>query len=584
MIVLIFIQRKSERLCPFLENQFMSENLSLLSARKGLTENLFEDLVRAKGEPFALKKLAEKYKIGEANLYAASSAYDFIMGDNANKKAYLCDGSSCLCAGTQDKVKDKLLSHFSEKEIGHVTCLGRCHENASFQMKGKNYSGKDYLALSELINQSISSQENYPIQCTLEKPILTEDINDVSAYYALFSKLIIDKNKTQIIEEVIASGLRGRGGAGFPTGIKWQSCANESATSQSGDEKYIVCNADEGDPGAFSDRYLMEQRPHSVLFGMLMAGYLAGAEWGVLYIRDEYPDSVKKIQQAISQFKALPILPDTFKFQFKIIRGAGAYICGEETALLRSIEGQKPMVSVRPPFPTVKGLFGKPTIVNNVETFSAIHWILENSPQAYASLNNSAEQNGKSTGSKLLSLDSCFKKPGIYEVAMGETLSNVIDLAGGFCKPIKALQIGGPLGGIVPKEMFSQLTIDFESFANAGFLLGHASLVGIPESFSMPKYVQHLFEFTAAESCGKCFPCRLGATRGKEMFTNALQKNDPLNRELLFDLLETMEKGSLCALGGGVPLPVKNLLEHFGDEFESLFSRFTNQIPVLEKN
>jgi NADH:ubiquinone oxidoreductase subunit F (NADH-binding) len=578
----------------------MSENLSQLSARKGLTDNLFEAIVRAKGDPLALKELAKKYKTGEANLYAASSAYDFIQGDNANKKAYLCNGSSCLCAGTQGKVKDKLLTQFSEHEIGHVTCLGRCHENASFQIAGKNYSGSDYLTLSELISQpesidqSKSSQEDYSVHCTLEKPILTETIGDVSTYYALLSQLIENKNKTQLIEEVIASGLRGRGGAGFPTGIKWQSCANESCDSKSGDEKYIVCNADEGDPGAFSDRYLMEQRPHAVLFGMLLAGYMVGAEWGVLYIRDEYPDSVETIQKAIEQFEALNLLPNGFNFQFKIIRGAGAYICGEETALLRSIEGQKPMVSVRPPYPTVKGLFGKPTVINNVETFAAIHWILENSPQAYAALNNAATENGRSTGSKLLSLDSSFNKPGIFEVPMGEKLSKVIELAGGFSKPIKALHIGGPLGGLIPLSKISNLTIDFESFANAGFLLGHAGIIGIPESFNIAKYVQHLFEFTEAESCGKCFPCRLGATRGKEMFKDALNQTYQLDRELLNDLLETMEKGSLCALGGGVPLPVKNALEYFSDELDSLFNpishnlvshnHITNRIPVLEKN
>lgn len=557
----------------------MSENLSQLAARKGLTENLFEDLVQAKGDPLELKGLAKQYKVGEANLFGASSAYDFIQGDNANKKAYLCDGSSCLCAGTQSSVKEKLLTQFDQDEIGHVTCLGRCHENASFQIDGNNYSGNDYQSLDEILNNSKNSKENYQVSCSLDKPILTESIVDVSAYYAVFSKIVINKNKNQIIEEIIRSGLRGRGGAGFPTGIKWQSCA-----SQLDQDKYIVCNADEGDPGAFSDRYLMEQRPHSVLFGMLLAGYLTGAGWGVLYIRDEYPDSVNTIQQAIKQFEALDILPNDFNFQFKIIRGAGAYICGEETALLRSIEGQKPMVSVRPPFPTIKGLFGKPTVVNNVETFSSIHWILENSPQAYAEINNSTDQNGKSTGSKLLSLDSCFKRPGIYEVAMGEKLSKVIELAGGFSKPIKALQVGGPLGGIVPKTRFSELTIDFESFANAGFLLGHASFVGIPESLSMPEYVQHLFEFTAAESCGKCFPCRLGATRGKEMFSDALNQNNLLDRELLNDLLDTMEEGSLCALGGGVPLPVKNALEYFNHEFDSLFSKKTNQIPVLEKS
>jgi NADH-quinone oxidoreductase subunit F len=559
----------------------MSENLSNLSARKGLTTNLFEKTVKAKGDPISLKALSKEFKVGEANIYSASTSYDFIQGNNAAKKAYLCNGSSCLCANTQAKVKQALEKHISSEQIGHVTCLGRCHENAAFQIDGANYSGNAFESIQSILeSQSVNQQDQYNVVCLMEEPILTEGIKNIPVYYQLFADLISQSDKQTILQSVINSGLRGRGGAGFPTGIKWKSCAEEL-----GPEKYIVCNADEGDPGAFSDRYLMEQRPHAVLFGMLVAGYLAGAEWGILYIRDEYPESVNKVQQAIEEFEALKILPESVNFQFKIVRGAGAYICGEETALLRSIEGQKPMVSVRPPFPTVKGLFGKPTVLNNVETFAAIHWILEHSAEAYAALNNHQPATGSqhnrllSTGSKLISLDSGFNRPGIYEVAMGEKLSKVVEQAGGFSSKLKALHIGGPLGGLVPISKVDDLTIDFESFSEHGFLLGHASIIGVPDSFSIPEYVEHLFEFTAAESCGKCFPCRLGATRGKEMFRDARNQSNPLNRELLDDLLETMEQGSLCALGGGVPLPVKNALQYFSDEFQPLFD---NQILVKE--
>lgn len=552
----------------------MSENLAKLSQRKGLEKNLFETIIKAKGEPIRLKEIAKDYKIGEANVYGASTAYDFIQGENANKKAYICNGSSCLCAGTQDKVKNQLLEKMGEDEIGHVCCLGRCHENSSFQIDGENFSGDDIEQLEKILNHDHRSLESYPVECMLDKPLLTESIDDVAGYYRLFTQLASQSKKADTLQQIIDSGLRGRGGAGFPTGIKWKACADESA-----DEKYIVCNADEGDPGAYTDRYLMEQRPHSVLFGMLMAGYLSGAKWGVLYIRDEYPQSVDAIQHAINEFESLSIFSGLdFNFQFKIVRGAGAYICGEETALLRSIEGQRPMVSVRPPFPAVKGLFGQPTILNNVESFAAIHWILENSPQAFARLGN-----GRSTGSKLLSLDSSFNRPGIYEVAMGEKLSAVIEKAGGFAQPVKALHIGGPLGGLVPAEKFAELTIDFESFHDNGFLLGHASIIGIPQSQNIAEYIQHLFDFTAAESCGKCFPCRLGATRGKEMFRDALSGEHKLDKVLLDDLLETMEKGSLCALGGGVPLPVKNALTYFLPEMESLFeSQSLNTIDVVE--
>ncbi len=559
----------------------MSENLSKLSARKGLKTNLFEETIKAKGDPIRLKELAKTFKVGEANLYSSSTAYDFIQGENANKKAYLCNGSSCLCANSQPTVQKALEEHIDSEDIGHVTCLGRCHENAAFQINGINYSGEAIKSLPSILNKENETtnlhSDTYPVKCLLDKPILTESIDDTESYYQLLADLIASSDKPAILQTIIDSGLRGRGGAGFPTGIKWKSCAE-----QSNEEKYIVCNADEGDPGAFSDRYLMEHKPHAVLFGMFVAGYLAGAKWGVLYIRDEYPESVAIIQKAINEFEALNNLPPAFDFQFKIIRGAGAYICGEETALLRSIEGQKPMVSVRPPFPTVKGLFGKPTILNNVETFAAIHWILEHSSDAYAAHNN--ENNASlrktiSTGSKLISLDGHFSQPGIYEVAMGQKLSEVIKAAGGYSKPLKALHIGGPLGGLVPITKVDDLTVDFESFAEQGFLLGHASIIGIPESQPIPQYIEHLFEFTAAESCGKCFPCRLGATRGKEMFNDANNHKQSLNQQLLEDLLETMEQGSLCALGGGVPLPVKNALQHFPDEFQPLFD---SQIVIKE--
>jgi NADH-quinone oxidoreductase subunit F len=257
-----------------------------------------------------------------------------------------------------------------------------------------------------------------------------------------------------------------------------------------------------------------------------------------------------------------------FDFHLKTIKGAGAYICGEETALLASIEGQRPEVRTRPPFPTVEGLFRKPTIVNNVETFANLHAILTRGGKGYAAIGTP-----QSTGPKLLSLDSHFVRPGIYEVAMGTPLEDVFVMAGGFRNPVKAVQIGGPLGGIVPVDRIGQLTVDFESFKKEGFLLGHAGVVSIPEAMPMIEYLQHLFQFTADESCGKCFPCRLGSTRGKELIAKARAENDfKIDRELLTDLLDTMEQTSLCALGGGVPLPIKHALKYFEGELASYFS------------
>jgi len=535
----------------------MSKNLSQLARRKGIDNTLFQHLVI--GEDSRSKEqrrdLAKDFLVGEAIIHGTASFYDFIDGDNANKKAYVCNGSSCLCAGKQEEITQQLTEHYGAENIGHVTCLGRCAENSAFQISDENFSGDDISRLSEIVaNPSLAiSNENYHVECALDEAILTAEITDVADYYDLFSKISVNQSEDELLQLISDSGLRGRGGAGFPTGFKWQSCRDVKS-----DEKYIVCNADEGDAGAYSDRYLLEQRPHAVLFGMLMAGYLVGADTGVLYIRDEYPAAITQTEQAIEEFNQLNL---AVNFSFKIIRGAGAYICGEETALLRSIEGQRPVVSVRPPFPTQSGLFGCPTVLNNVETFASIHWILAGNVEKYKALGN-----GKSTGSKLVSLDSSFVKPGIYEVAMGMKLSELFSIAGGYSKKLKALHIGGPLGGVVPIDIVELLTVDFESFAEHGFLLGHASVIGIPEEIKMIEYIEHLFEFTAAESCGKCYPCSLGSVRGQEMLQKAISGEQQIDSELLDDLLETMQLGSLCALGGGVPLPVKNILQYFSSE------------------
>ena len=544
----------------------MSKNLSALAGRKGTKASLFEQLVENKPNTDERKKLAKSHLVGESTIKGTASFYDFIEGPNAGKKAYACNGSSCMNAGTQTEVNAKLQQHFDKDDIGHIMCLGLCNKNSSFRIDGINYSGDDInhlddiLTLSDADKSRIKPDEIY-VKVMTDTPILTTIPANINDYYQRFTQTL-EQNPEDILKQISDSNLRGRGGAGFPTGFKWQACRNEPS-----DEKYIVCNADEGDPGAFSDRYLLEQNPHSVLFGMLMAGWLTGAQEGVLYIRDEYPDAIEQTQKAIDELVSLNVMNhESWSFEFKIIKGAGAYICGEETALLRSIEGQRPVVSVRPPFPTQSGLFGKPTALNNVETFASIHWILTNGADAFKAIGN-----GKSTGTKLLSLDSCFSKPGIYEVDMGTPLKDVISTAGGFKLPIKALHIGGPLGGLVPRQKFNDLTVDFESFASENFLLGHASIIGISVERSIAEYIRHLFDFTAAESCGKCFPCRLGATRGEEMLTKAIKGEQKLDRELLDDLLETMELGSLCALGGGVPLPVKNALEWFEDELQPYF-------------
>jgi len=541
----------------------MSKNLSHLFHRQGLDNNLL-DTINDRSNPSSLEenhKKAQQFLVGDATIYGTKSFYDFIEGDNAHKKAYVCEGSSCLCAGNQGKISQSLKNQFGADQVGQVNCLGRCHENRAFQIHGQNYSGHDIENLTGILEGSYNSHEKLQGYSDLNKSVLLNQIENLKDYYHVLDKMATTLSVDNILDEVIQSGLRGRGGAGFPTGIKWQSCLNAE-----GREKYIVCNADEGDPGAFSDRYLMEQQPHSLLFGMLTAAWICKANTAIIYIRDEYPESIAACEKAINEFNELSLdFLDNWDFKFKIIRGAGAYICGEETALLNSIEGQRPIVSVRPPFPTVSGLFNKPTVLNNVETFCAIHFILEQGALEYKSLGTE-----KSTGSKLVSLDASFNKPGVYEVEMGTPLERVVNnLGGGFSRPTKALHIGGPLGGLVPITQIEKLTLDFESFQKGGFLLGHASIIGVPESMPLIQYLRHLFAFTAEESCGKCFPCRLGATRGVEMFDQAISDQQKINPELLNDLLDTMEQGSLCALGGGVPLPIKNALTWFKDELSS---------------
>lgn len=548
----------------------MSKNISELSGRKGLDHNLFEQLgiaAAATGTPDIadLENLRNEFLVGKSTLYGTTSFYDFLRPENKGKKVYVCNGSACLTAGTQAKLKKQLLAQFKEEEIGEMCCLGRCHENNAFFYKGSNYSGKDIEQLSQIKENKIGSAEHY-FTGNYGEAILTAPVEEIHHYFKILHKAF-DIGREAVLSEIKASGLRGRGGAGFSMGFKLESCKNTDDPI-----KFIVCNADEGDPGAYSDKYIMEQRPLSLLLGMIIAGFVVGASKGVVYIRGEYPESISITEAAIRELHALGylgenILGSGFDFDFKVIHAQGAYICGEETALLSSIEGQRPEVRVRPPYPTQQGLFNKPTVVNNVETLANLPFIVSNGGKAYAAIGTA-----KSSGTKLVSLDSFFNRPGIYEVNMGTPLSVLInELGKGFKSPVKAMHIGGPLGGLVPIHKIEDLTIDFDSFAAHGFLLGHASVVCIPQDFPIIDYLKHLFQFTAHESCGKCFPCRLGSTRGAEMLSKAIDENYKIDKKLFTDLLQTMEIGSLCALGGGLPLPVKNALQYFQEELQVYF-------------
>jgi len=546
----------------------MSRNISLLSGKKDDKNSLFGKISVSPNETTDAQ-LAGEYNLGVSTIHSTKSFYDFLSEDFKNKKAYVCTGSACMCRGTQENVTQKLKSKLGEDSVGEMICLGRCYENSAFYYNGENYSGDDINQLDDIISGNHKSIP-YTMKSFSDTSFLVED--EVFSTYDDFRELLqtcFEADKNDLIDSLKDSGLRGRGGAGFPTGMKWEFCKAQEAKA-----KYVVCNADEGDPGAYSDRYLLEEQALKVLFGMVICGYIIGSKQGFMYIRGEYPESIDITNETLSKLRDLGLLGENilgsgFDFDMSVVEGQGAYICGEETALIASIEGRRAEVDVRPPFPVVEGLYKKPTVVNNVESLAAVAAIFKLGSESYKSIGN-----GRSLGTKLISLDGHFNNPGLYEVDLGTSLEFIIDnIGGGFNEDIKAIQIGGPLGGIVPVDILKTLTLDFEVFAEAGFLLGHASFVCIPRSFSAVEYAKHLFAFTAHESCGKCFPCRLGSTRGKEMLGSAIDGTQKFSEELIHDLLETMEVGSLCALGGGLPLAIKNLLEHCSDEFEPLMEK-----------
>lgn len=357
------------------------------------------------------------------------------------------------------------------------------------------------------------------------------------------------------IATVMTSGLRGRGGAGFPAGIKWQTVARAD-----GDQKYIVCNADEGDSATFADRMVMEGDPFMLIEGMAIAGFAVGADKGYVYIRSEYPHAIAKMEAAIKLSSHL-IAP----FVIEVRVGAGAYVCGEETSLLNSLEGKRGEVRAKPPLPALEGLFGKPTIVNNVLTLAAVPWILTHGGEAYAEFGA-----GRSKGTMPIQIAGNVKHGGLFEVAFGITLGELVnDIGGGTAsgRPVRCVQVGGPLGAYIPPAQF-HLPLDYEAFAAADALVGHAGITVFDDTVDMAQMARFAMEFCAIESCGKCTPCRLGSTRGIETIDQIIAgKNVEENLALIADLSETMKFGSLCALGGFTPYPVMSAIKHFPEDF-----------------
>ncbi len=383
--------------------------------------------------------------------------------------------------------------------------------------------------------------------------------------YKALEKALKNMTREQVIDEIKASGLRGRGGAGFPTGLKWQ-----FAYQVKDDKKYIVCNADEGDPGAFMDRSVLEGDPHSVIEGMIIGAYAIGADEGYIYCRAEYPMAIRHLLIALEAAEKLGylgknIMGTGFNFELHIKEGAGAFVCGEETALMASIEGKRGMPRIRPPFPAQSGLWGHPTNINNVETFANIAWIINNGSAKYASLGTE-----KSKGTKVFALAGKIKHAGLVEVPMGTPLRDVIyEVGGGMLteKPFKAVQLGGPSGGCVPKELLDTI-VDYDSITKTGAIMGSGGMVVMDESTCMVDIAKFFLNFTQNESCGKCTFCRVGTKRMLEIL-DRITKGEGVMEDIdkLYELSENIRKTSLCGLGQTAPNPVLTTLRYFKHEY-----------------
>jgi formate dehydrogenase iron-sulfur subunit len=397
----------------------------------------------------------------------------------------------------------------------------------------------------------------------ITNPVCLDDYLAHDGYQGL--KNALDMSGQEIVQQVTDSGLRGRGGAAFPTGIKWNTVLNAPA-----DQKYIVCNADEGDSGTFSDRMVMEGDPFVLIEGMTIAGLAVGATQGYIYLRVEYPHAHQALNEAIQKAYEQHYLGDDIlgsgkAFHLEVRLGAGAYICGEETSLLESLEGKRGLVRFKPPLPAIEGLFGKPTIVNNVISLATIPIILDKGGAYYRDYGM-----GRSRGTLPLQLAGNIKHPGLFEVAFGLTLRQVLyDYGGGSAsgRPIRAVQVGGPLGAYLPESQFDT-PLDYESFSAISAVVGHGGIVVHDDTVDMVAMARYAMEFCVVESCGKCTPCRIGSTRGVEVIDRIKNNEHKQNQEVLLrDLCDTMINGSLCAMGGMTPFPVLSALNHFPEDF-----------------
>ena len=523
-----------------------------------------------------------------------------IDGSSGKRAVVLCGGTGCLSSHS-DEIKEKFIELIANKglsdkvTVNQAGCFGFCSQGPFVKIFPEDtlyrlvkVEDVEEIVESDLINGNVVERLLYVDPATKEKVqkqddinfykkqkrvalrgcgvINPEDINEAIGYGAFQGiKRALSMTQKEVIDEVLASGLRGRGGAGFPTGRKWSfAYANEA------DQKYVVCNGDEGDPGAFMDRSILEGNPFAVIEGMMIAGYAIGASEGYFYVRAEYPIAVHRLQVAIREMREAGllgknILGSEFSFDAHIRLGAGAFVCGEETALLHSIEGQRGMPRPRPPFPAVKGLWDKPTVVNNVETLACVPTVLREGAASFASVGTE-----KSKGTKVFALGGKVNNVGLVEVPMGTTLRELIyDIGGGIPggKKFKAIQTGGPSGGCLTEEFLDE-PIDFDNLVAKGSMMGSGGAIVMDEDNCMVNIAKFYMEFICDESCGKCSPCRIGTKRILEILTKITEgKGEMKDLDELEKLAYTVKTNSLCGLGQTAANPVLSTLAHFKDEY-----------------
>ncbi|MDJ0632733.1 MAG: NADH-ubiquinone oxidoreductase-F iron-sulfur binding region domain-containing protein [Xenococcaceae cyanobacterium MO_188.B29] len=520
------------------------------------------DYLRSKESPVEtsdVKVLAQQVKLPEATVRGAVSYYADLH--DSKDSIRVCQGTSCILAGA-DQLYEQLQKSSKCKA---AYCLGYCDRSpAVLDAQERLLFDKQAQALADGQLEATVEPPQLSVRCLAPEPIVTRRAGDdysqlekarsAGAYSAWFKAL--EGNPEDILSTLERSGERGRGGAGFPTGQKWRSCAEAKE-----EPRYVIANGDEGDPGSFIDRVLMENDPHGIIEGMLLCAYAVGASQGIVFIRSEYPKAITRMQEAIDQARAAGILGSeaTFPFEISIFPGMGSYVCGEETAMLNAIEGLRGEVQIRPPYPTQEGLYGKPTVVDNVETLVNIAPILDKGAEAYSALGTR-----DSSGTKAMCLNHGFARPGIVEVEFGTTLRELIEEAGGSAngKPLEAVILGGPMGSLLLPEQWD-VPICYELMAQQGIELGHGSLVALPEGTDYRVLLEHWLKFMRDESCGKCVPCSLGSQKAWHLVRDRIHQ--PECRSQLERLFEVMEQGSLCAFGQYMPEAMRQMIQYFGD-------------------